>query len=125
MRFVWAALAVMTLFCQGVTARELFPGQYADVPPETRQWFRSQKVPGGEYQGSFCCNEADGVYAEEDMINGQYWTRWRVNDDMTPWQPVPPEAVIPQGNRNGSPVVWYWYKDGELKIRCYAPGGGV
>ena len=125
MRLVWATLAAMMLFCPGSAARELYPGQYAGVPTETQRWFRSQKVPGGEQKGAFCCNEADGVYAEEDIIQDRYWTRWRIGDALTAWQPVPPEAVIPLANRNGSPVVWYWFQNGQMKIRCYSPGAKI
>jgi hypothetical protein len=28
-------------------------------------------------------------------------------------------------NRNGAPVAWWYFQEGKLQIRCYAPGGGV
>lgn len=60
-------------------------------------------------------------YAEEDIRQGQYWTRWPGHD----WQPVPEEVVIQNGNPHGTPVVWWYLERGETKIRCYVPGGGV
>ncbi len=84
-----------------------------------RQWFKSQKSPK---TGQLCCNENDGAEAEEDIRNGQYWTRWPQNPF---WVMVPDEVVIKDPNRNGAPVVWWWYENGVTKIQCYAPGGGV
>lgn len=53
--------------------RELYSGQYAQVDPAIRKWFRDQKIPGTQ---SSCCSESDGVYAEEDIREGHYWTRF-------------------------------------------------
>jgi hypothetical protein len=124
--YIFFAL-LMLLAIPHAFPRELYPGQYADVDPEISAWFRSQKIPGCNelmYSCS-CCNEADGTYAEEDIINGRYWARWRIGDSLTAWMPVPPEAVLPKSNRNGSPVVWWIFRDGVPHIRCYAPGSGV
>jgi len=95
-------------------------GQFKSAAPELREWFRSQKSPK---TGGLCCDEADGTYAEEDIRGGIYWTRF----DRTAgqWIPVPPDVVIKDPNRNGAPVAWWYYERGELKIRCYAPGGGA
>jgi hypothetical protein len=41
------------------------------------------------------------------------------------WYPVPDEVVIKDPNKVGHPVVWIYYEQGEVKIRCFAPGGGV
>jgi hypothetical protein len=107
-------------------ARELTPGQYAQVDPVVREWFRNQLSPR---TGGNCCSEADGAYAEEDIRAGDYWTRWPLSEGR--WYQVPDDVVIHDPNRNGAPVVW-WYSEinpatgaNELKIRCYAPGGGV
>jgi hypothetical protein len=83
-----------------------------------RDWFRSQKSPK---TGALCCNEADGLFAEEDIRDGHYWARWSGHD----WLPVPDEVVIHDPNRHGAPVVWWYVERGVTKIRCYAPGGGV
>jgi len=110
-------VVLLVLFiCAPALARD--NGQYSQVSPEVRDWFRAQKSPK---TGNFCCDEADGIYAEEDIREGRSWTRWSGHD----WRPVPEDVVIRDSNRHGAPVVW-WYADrGETKIRCYAPGGGV
>lgn len=109
-------LLSLLLLCAPVLARD--NGQYESVSPEVRAWFRAQKSPK---TGALCCSEADGIYAEEQIRYGQYWTRWPGHD----WQPVPEEVVIHNGNPHGAPVVWWYLEKGETKIRCYAPGGGV
>ena len=101
-------------------------GQFAQVDPETRQWFRSQKSPK---TGAICCNEADGEYAEEAVRSGHYWTRFP--ESKGEWMQVPDDVIIKDPNRHGAPVVWWYYEMNpengkrELKIRCYAVGGGV
>lgn len=116
--------------------RELYPGQYAQVDPETRQWFREQKSPKS---GIPCCSEADGTYAEEDIRDGHYWTRftWRFcfakecHELDSGWMDVPDDVVIHNPNRYGAPVVWWYRASGtdptsaKVRIRCYAPGGGA
>jgi hypothetical protein len=111
-------MLALLLLCLPALARD--NGQYNSVSPELRQWFRAQKSPK---TGGLCCNEADGTYAEEEIRDGVYWTRF----DLTKgeWIPVPAEVVIKDPNRNGAPVAWWFFQDGKLQIRCYAPGGGV
>jgi hypothetical protein len=41
------------------------------------------------------------------------------------WIPVPADVVIKGPNPNGTPVAWWYFLEGEVQIRCYAPGGGV
>lgn len=124
MRTALAALAALTLLLPAA-AREQYAGQYDSVDPAVREWFRSQKIPGGPGKGGSCCDLADGAYAEEDIVNGHYWARWHINGALTAWLPVPPEAVLEKGNRNGAPVVWWFYSGGVPKIRCFAPGAGL
>jgi hypothetical protein len=98
-----------------------------DVPDSVRQWFRSQRSPGGGY----CCDIADG-----------HRTTWRAGKDggyevpiAGKWVPVPPEAVIRNaGNPVGEAVVWYVIRDytdpagadpGYVHIRCFVPGDGA
>ena len=116
--------------------RELYPGQYAQYPPEIREWFRSQKSPR---TGISCCSEADGTYAEEEIREGHYWTRftWRFcfahecQDLDSGWMDVPDDVVIHDPNRHGAPVVWWTRASGteaataKVRIRCYVPGSGV
>jgi hypothetical protein len=110
-------LALLVL-CAPALARD--NGQYENVSPDIRQWFRAQKSPR---TGGLCCNEADGMYAEEEIRNGTYWTRFAITRGE--WVPVPWDVVIKNPNRNGAPVVWWYFQDGKLQIRCYAPGGGA
>src|ERR1700730_7397128 len=111
-------ILAMFVLCVPALARD--NGQYNSVSPEVRQWFRAQKSPK---TGALCCNEADGAYAEEDIRNGVYWTRFELTKGE--WIPVPPDVVIKDPNRNGAPVAWWYCQDGKVQIRCYAPGGGV
>jgi hypothetical protein len=118
--------------------RELYPGQYAQVSPAERQWFKEQKVPG---TGSLCCNEADGANAEEDIRPDgagieHYWVKFAwwfpeggVTHEMaTDWTEVPEGAVLDTPNRHGTPVVWWQWLGGSeedtarVKIRCFSPG---
>lgn len=100
---------------------------YADMPKDVLEWFKSQTVPGGPNKGARCCNERDGTYAEEDIRDGVYWTRFEQTKGA--WIPVPPDVVIHDPNRNGAPVVWWYYEsgpNGEVpKVKCYAPGAGL
>jgi hypothetical protein len=72
-------LALLVL-CVPALARD--NGQYNSVAPEVRQWFRAQKSPK---TGGLCCNEADGTYAEEDIRNGVYWTRFESTNLRPLW----------------------------------------
>lgn len=107
--------------------REAFPGQWAQADPELRKWFRNQTSPA---TGGNCCSEADGTYVEEDIRyddagKGHYWIKFDKTEGQ--WMPVPDEIVIHDPNRNGAPVVWWFYDSDEARLgfRCYAPGGGV
>jgi hypothetical protein len=101
-------------------SREAYPGQYAQYDPETRRWFNNQVSP----QGARCCDISDGEFAEEDIHDGHYWTRWSAHPD---WMQVPDEVVIKTPNKWGKATVW-WGKsvanDGSsiFIIRCYAVG---
>lgn len=112
-------LLLMLVYASG---RELYPGQYDSVDADTQKWFRSQRVPNGQDRGSSCCSAADGTYVEEDIRNGHYWAK---GGPFKEFVQVPDEVVIPEGNRNGAPVLWYFHQNGIPQIRCYAPGGGV
>jgi hypothetical protein len=55
--------------------------------------------------------------------DGHYWTTWPA---VAPnWYQVPDEVVIKDPNKVGHPVVWVYYERGEVRIRCYIPGGKV
>jgi hypothetical protein len=113
------AALLLLILCAPALARD--NGQYDKVAPEIRQWFREQRSPK---TGMICCSEADGSEAQEDIRDGHYWATWSA---VSPnWYPVPDEVVIKdRPNKVGRPVVWTYYERGEVKIRCYAPGGKV
>jgi len=41
------------------------------------------------------------------------------------WFTVPDGAVIKQANRIGYALVWYYFDNGALMIRCFLPGSGA
>jgi hypothetical protein len=106
-----------------------------EFTPQEQMWFKEQITPGGPQKGGRCCDTSDGTYAQEDIRDGHYWTRyhWRrypgngvfIEGD-TDWVEVPDRAVIHEPNRHGAPAVWYYFTDGPTpQIRCYAPGAGL
>lgn len=135
---VYAVLIVLAwlLWSHEAPARELYPGQYAQVAPEIREWFKAQRNPGSHVP---CCSEADGVFAQEDTSGGHYRVRFtyapwtyppggpphREEERDSGWMDVPDEAVIHAPNPNGAPVVWWAMENDKVWIRCYAPGAGL
>jgi hypothetical protein len=92
-------------------------GQFGNVPPEIRAWFKSVK----SHTGVPCCDIADGHRTDYDMREGQYWVP--INDQ---WMRVPAEAVVDDaGNPTGDAVVWYTEFNNSVYIRCFVPGGGA
>jgi hypothetical protein len=74
-------------------------GQFGNVPPEIRAWFKSVK----SHAGVPCCDIADGHRTDYDMRQSRYWVP--INGE---WMMVPPEAVVDDaGNPTGDAVVWY------------------
>lgn len=120
------AVAMLTL-CGLVasTAREHYPGQYAQADQDKSQWFREQVSPKS---GIACCSQSDGEFAEEDIRYGDdgvghYWTRWSQHAE---WMQVPDDVVIKKPNKWGRPTVW-WTFDSQANlttIRCYTIGTG-
>ncbi len=113
-------------------AKELYPGQFADVPAAVGEWFKSQAIPGTH---SACCDSANGTMADEDFRGNKRWTKFTyvhfVNgawvEAASDWMEVPNATIIRDGKPNptGGAVVWYTIyteRQGEvLKIRCYKP----
>jgi hypothetical protein len=92
-------------------------GQFGDVPPEIRAWFKSVKSRAGVP----CCDIADGHRTDYDMRESKYWVP--INGK---WMMVPPEAVVDDsGNPTGDAVVWYSESNDVVHIRCFVPGGGA
>jgi hypothetical protein len=104
-----------TLFLRQALARD--NGQFGNVPPEIRAWFKSVK----SHAGVPCCDIADGHRTDYDMRESRYWVP--INGQ---WMMVPPEAVVDDsGNPTGDAVVWYSESNGTVYIRCFVPGGGA
>ncbi len=115
---MWIRLALVLVSLAtiyGVSAKDL-TGRYANSP--LKGWYEAQLVPGGPRKGQSCCTIADGQDAQEDIRDGQYWAQWL----SFPWTPVPWEAVLTGPNPVGRPVVWWANFNGNVVIRCYAPG---
>jgi hypothetical protein len=101
--------------------------EYAQLNPELRQWFRDQKNPTTKVP---CCSEADGSQAREDIRGEHYWVRFEARGIDSEWMPVPDETIIRGANRNGAPIVWWYFDNGvqnlaNLRIRCFVPGPGL
>jgi hypothetical protein len=92
-------------------------GQYNDVPPDIRAWFRNVLAPNGVP----CCDISDGHRTEYDVRNGAYWVPIEGE-----WMLVPERAVIRNaGNPVGEAVVWYVHHRGSIIISCFVPADGV
>ena len=92
-------------------------GQFGDVPPEIRAWFKSVK----SHAGVPCCDIADGHRTDYDMRDSKYWAP--INGK---WMMVPPDALVDgSGNPTGNAVVWYSESGSNVYIRCFVPGGGA
>jgi len=68
----WGGSAIRTALVLVVLSLPAFArdnGQYQNVSPDIRQWFRDQKSPK---TGMICCSEADGNEAQEDIRDGHY-----------------------------------------------------
>jgi hypothetical protein len=138
----WIGVAVllgilMHVFLSPAHAR--WREEYAQLSPQERQWWRDQKNPQTHVP---CCSTADGTYAQEDIRNGVYWTRFkyevtRTGQDETTrkeeldsgWMEVPKEVILDTTpNMHGAPAVWWGVNypgQGGAPvpfIRCFAPG---
>jgi hypothetical protein len=92
-------------------------GQYENVPPEIRAWFKSVMAPNGVP----CCDESDGHRTTYDVRGGAYWVPIEGQ-----WMQVPERAVIrDQGNPIGEAVVWYVHHRGSIIISCFVPADAV
>jgi hypothetical protein len=92
-------------------------GQYEDVPPDIRAWFKSVMAPNGVP----CCDISDGHKTEYDFRDGAYWVPIEGQ-----WMAVPERAIIrDRGNPVGEAVVWYVHHRGTIIISCFVPADAV
>lgn len=114
---VATAVFLLTLVTRSFS-REQYSGEFDNIAPEIRSWFKSVRSP----HGVPCCDIADGHRTDYDIRGDRYWVP--IEGEM---QEVPPEAVVYNaGNPYGQAVVW-WERQapGAIYIRCFVPGGGV
>jgi hypothetical protein len=110
---------IMLAMTQSVWGRD--PDQrYKDSP--LHDWFEHLSSRMG-----LCCSFADGYVVQDadwESKNGHY--RVRVpkteNSDAAIWVDVPDDAVITEPNRAGRTMVWPFYSDQGVWIRCFMPG---
>jgi hypothetical protein len=123
------SIIVSLVFCavSATAASAMDRGQFANVPPEVREWFEHLQSPAGVS----CCSYADGHRTGYDMRQDQYWVPIEGE-----WYPVPPEAVIKTTNPVGEAIVWYRSNnnseyvavnstDPKYRILCFVPSDGV
>jgi hypothetical protein len=92
-------------------------GQYENVPPDIRAWFKGVIAPNGVP----CCDIADGHRTEYDFREGAYWVPIE-----SQWLAVPERAIIrDRGNPVGEAVVWYVHHRGSIVISCFVPADAV
>jgi hypothetical protein len=92
-------------------------GQYENIPPDIRAWFKGVMAPNGVP----CCDAADGHRTEYDFRDGAYWVPIEGQ-----WMVVPDRAIIrDRGNPVGEAVVWYVHHRGSIIISCFVPADAV
>ena len=92
-------------------------GQYENVPPDIRAWFKGIIASNGVP----CCDMADGHRTDYDFRDGAYWVPIEGQ-----WMQVPEHAVIRnRGNPVGQAVVWYVHHGGGIIISCFVPADAV
>jgi hypothetical protein len=120
----YAAIAfVIALFAYSqAKARELYSGQYANVPPAIKKWYGEQRNKAG---GS-CCEHADGH---------DFYGYYKLNDDGSvefdadgQHRKLPAYMVLDGPNPTGHAVWWWidWQTDiGTIHSDyCFALGAG-
>ncbi|WP_409998516.1 hypothetical protein [Bradyrhizobium sp. SZCCHNR1002] len=92
-------------------------GQFENVPPDIRAWFKSVIAPNGVP----CCDVSDGHRTIYDVRDGTYWVPIEGR-----WMAVPERAIIrDRGNPIGEAVVWYVHHRGDIIISCFVPADAV
>jgi len=92
-------------------------GQWSNVHPEVREWFKSLK----NSNGISCCDTADGVRIEDpdwkENVDGSYEVYARGG-----WQHIDQKHVIQGTNKVGYAVL-FWPSFFKNPI-CFVPGSG-
>ncbi|XUM19459.1 hypothetical protein ACRAVF_17055 [Bradyrhizobium oligotrophicum S58] len=115
-RTMLAAVTIGSLACATV-AGAFDNGQFDNVPPDIRAWFKSVIAPNGVP----CCDISDGHRTTYDVRGGTYWVPIEGR-----WMAVPERAIIrDRGNPIGEAVVWYVHHRGDIIISCFVPADAV
>jgi hypothetical protein len=80
---------------------------------EQRDWVRELRAGNG----ASCCDDADGIDPEWDILGGEYRVRYGGR-----WLVVAPHALLTQPNRIGVARAWIAHGEGETFVRCFLPG---
>jgi hypothetical protein len=80
---------------------------------EQRDWVRELRAGNG----MSCCDDADGIDPEWDIVGGEYRVRYGGR-----WLVVAPHALLTQPNRIGVARAWIAHGEGETFVRCFLPG---
>jgi hypothetical protein len=117
MRRLLLGLVLVASAALGGAAFAFDNGQYNDVPPDIRAWFRNVLAPNGVP----CCDISDGHRTEYDVRDGAYWVP--IDGE---WMLVPERAIIRNaGNPVGEAVDWYVHHRGAIINSCFVPADAV
>jgi hypothetical protein len=122
---VFSALLAVSSCAIPIHSKAFDNGQYKDVDPKVRAWFKGIRSPNGVP----CCDVADG----HSTIWRQSKTEGHEFDVPIEgvWVPVPDEVIVRNShNPTGETIVWYTkqYQDQGAKnwyIRCFVLGSGA
>lgn len=91
--------------------------QYANAPPEVRQWFQAQR----NGRGQWCCDKSDGhAYFGQYTLNADGSVTLQLGSDRT--HTLPAYMVLQGPNPTGHAVWWYAEVGSYHKDFCFAPG---
>ena len=91
--------------------------QYANQPPQIRQWYQAQH----NKRGQWCCDKSDGhAYFGQYTLNADGSVTLHVSDNET--RTLPSYMVLQGANPTGHAVWWYAQVGNYHKDYCFAPG---
>lgn len=115
-RFFWVAAVSAVILVIALTLGVVLAKEgdiHTGVP--LHDWFMTLKSGKGP-----CCADADGnLVADVDWESRDSHYRVRFKGE---WIDVPPDAVITQPNLDGRAMIWPFYQNGVVMVRCFMPG---
>ena len=103
------------------TLQVLDNGQWNNISPDIRKWFKSVIAPNGVP----CCDISDGYRVEWGASTEGGTFHYIVKIDGI-WMGVPDKAVIRNiHNPVGEAIVWYIKSVDEYRIRCFVPSNEI